>query len=353
MNDTLSLYRILDANLNRTREALRVLEDYCRFVQNHSLWCAHFKEIRHSLVLFENSSWKKNCIHARDIQNDVGKTIEGTYEYQRTHLNDLVKANLNRLKESLRVLEEYTKLLDPALASLFEKNRYLLYQLEKEMLSTLFSKRPLKDCLLYVLLSSNLCGEGSLLEVAQQLVEGGADILQLREKSKTDAQLFQEALRLSTALKTTPTLFFINDRPDIASLVQADGVHLGQEDLPLSWVKKQYSSLLVGVSTHTPKEAQQADLEKADYIAVGPLFPSKTKKFESFPGLAYAASTAKIFSGSRFAIGGIDESNLPEVLAQGISRIAVSSTLLQAKDRVKATQRLKTLLLEHSSALSL
>lgn len=336
------IYRILDANLNRSREALRILEDYARFHQNHSRWAEQFKTVRHALVALEEKVSLTLLLQYRDVSQDVGTQIQGTYEQQRRSIIELLRANFNRLKEAFRTLEEYSKMFSSELAIMLEEKRYLLYQLEQEILSVQLRK-SFEDRRLYCLFSPSLCRE-PYLEVAKKLIEGGIQVLQLREKSLSDRLLLDKAFALKTLLKENDVLYLINDRPDLALIVEADGVHLGQEDLPLPWVRQHFPQLLIGVSTHTKEEALQASREGADYIGVGPMFPSTTKHFEHFAGLSYLEESASLFQGPRFAIGGIQLENMEEIVKHQGDRIALSSALLQAKEVVGTTRKFRQIL---------
>lgn len=128
-------------------------------------------------------------------------------------------------------------------------------------------------------------------------------------------------------------LFIVNDRPDIARLVGADGVHLGQDDLPVADARRIVGpDTLIGVSTHSVAQVRKAVLDGADYLGVGPTFPSRTKAFDAFPGLAFVREAAAETSLPAFALGGIGPDNVQDVVAAGLRRVAVSSTIAAADD---------------------
>ncbi len=137
------------------------------------------------------------------------------------------------------------------------------------------------------------------------------------------------------------TLFIVNDRPDLAVLADADGVHLGQDDLPVSAARRIVGSrALIGVSTHTIEQARQAVNDGADYLGVGPVFPSKTKEFEEFAGLDFVRQVAAEIRIPWYPIGGISLENLAEVQAAGATRVAVSSAVCGADDPAAAAREL-------------
>jgi thiamine-phosphate pyrophosphorylase len=134
----------------------------------------------------------------------------------------------------------------------------------------------------------------------------------------------------------------VNDRPDLAVLAQADGVHVGQEELSVKDARSIVGpDLLIGVSTHSIEQARQAALDGANYIGVGPTFPSTTKQFDRFPGLELLRTVAAEITLPAFAIGGVTRNNLAEVKSSGFRRIAVSGAILEADDPIDATKKLK------------
>ncbi len=190
----------------------------------------------------------------------------------------------------------------------------------------------LADARLYVLLDGGSSAE-ELKRLARGLIAAGADMLQLRDKRLADRQLLERARLLQEMTAGTPTLLIVNDRPDVARLARADGVHLGQDDLSVKDARAILGpEALIGVSTHSIGQARQAVLDGANYIGVGPTFPSGTKQFEEFPGVALLRAVAAEIRLPAFAIGGILPSNLAEVLAAGVRRVAVGGAVVTAAD---------------------
>jgi thiamine-phosphate pyrophosphorylase len=180
-----------------------------------------------------------------------------------------------------------------------------------------------------------------LESLAQSLIAGGADAIQLRDKNLSDRELIQRARLLRRMTRDSETLLIVNDRPDIAALAGADGVHVGQDELS---VKDARSILgpkcLVGVSTHTIEQARTAVLDGANYIGCGPTFPSQTKQFDEFPGIEFLQQVAAEIRLPAFAIGGVSQKNLAEVRAAGFSRVAVSAAVTGQGDPVDAAREL-------------
>jgi thiamine-phosphate pyrophosphorylase len=164
-----------------------------------------------------------------------------------------------------------------------------------------------------------------------ELVEASVGMIQLRDKGLDDRELVERGRLLRERTRGSATLSVINDRADVAAAVHADGVHLGQEDLSVKDARAIVGpQMLIGVSTHNIDQARAAVLDGANYLGAGPTFPSNTKQFESFAGLDYLRQVAAEIRLPMFAIGGITAKNIHEVLASGISRVAVGAAITTA-----------------------
>ncbi len=325
--------RVVDANLNRCREGLRVLDDYCRFVLDDRTLSEQVKRLRHRLADATKKLPTGLLIAARDTANDVGTDIVTESEYRRRSSAHVAEVNLKRVEESLRSLEEFGKVIDSAFAKDVEQIRYAVYTLEATLVRTASPLRAmLQTARLYMLLTGSQC-VAAVDWTIREAAAGGVSVFQMREKDKTDRELFDRAKQIRRWTRETNTLFLVNDRPDIAVLVEADGVHLGQDDLSVSAARKIVGAeMLIGVSTHTVAQVQQAVLEGADYLGIGPVFPSSTKVFGEFPGLDFVRAASSLTQTPMFALGGITPENLHEVLAAGACRVAVSSALATVDD---------------------
>jgi thiamine-phosphate pyrophosphorylase len=175
-----------------------------------------------------------------------------------------------------------------------------------------------------------------LAEFLEAAVRGGVDIVQIREKALADADLLP---RLELAREITRKLrvpLVVNDRPDLARLCEADFVHVGQDDLPVAAARR--LDVAVGQSTHAP---QEIDAAEADYIGVGPVFATPTKEGRPAVGLELVRYAATHAHQPWFAIGGIDETNVAEVVAAGATRIAVVRAIGDAPDPERAARQLR------------
>lgn len=332
--------RILDANANRAREALRVVEDHCRYALDDAFLSRELKGLRHGLTEALATLPGNLLLAARDTVHDVGTQISAADEYQRHSAADVVRANWNRLREALRTLEEYGKTVSPDLGRALEQLRYRCYTLERVIVLGVSARQQLEQARLYVLVTEAQCPLG-LERTIRAAAAGGATIFQLREKHLTDRQRLERAREVRRWTREAGVLFIVNDRPDIACLVEADGVHLGQDELPVQAARRIVGpNALLGVSTHSIEQVRQAVLDGASYIGVGPTFPSGTKEFAEFPGLAFVQAAAAETGLPAFAIGGINGRTIGEAVAAGAKRVAVSQAVCRAADPGSAAAEL-------------
>ncbi|MSQ94544.1 MAG: thiamine phosphate synthase [Gemmataceae bacterium] len=324
--------RILDASANRAREALRVLEDFTRFAMNDAFLSGQLKHLRHDLASALQLLPASLLLESRDTPGDVGTAISTEDEWQRPGLVSVAAANAKRLQESLRSLEEYGKVLHSEFAQSIEQIRYQTYTLERVLVRVHSACERLVGGQLYVLVTDGLC-RASLVGTVKEAILGGAQIIQLREKGLDDRTLLARAREVREVVRSAGTLFIVNDRPDIARLADADGVHLGQDDMPIQEARRILGpDALIGVSTHNLEQVRRAVLDGANYLGVGPTFPSQTKEFEAFAGLEFVHQAFAETSLPAFAIGGIGLDNVAQVVAVGAGRIAVSHAICAAED---------------------
>ncbi len=324
--------RVLDANFNRAREAARVLEDYCRFALDDQFLTQQVKELRHGLATAATKLPAELLLASRETLRDVGTAVSAPGEYDRRSPAQVAAVNLKRLQESLRSLEEFGKLFGTELGKALETLRYQAYTLERAVVAGGRARERLAAARLYLLLTGSQCA-GALDWTIEQAALGGADVIQLREKSLSDRELIVRARDVRGWTRKAGVLLIINDRPDIARLVDADGVHMGQDDLSVKEARRIVGpDALLGVSTHTVEQVRQAVLDGADYLGVGPVFPSRTKHFDHFPGLAFVRAAVAETSLPAFALGGIAPENLGQVVAAGVRRVAVGAAVAAAND---------------------
>ena len=347
-----SVLRLLDANGNRTREGLRVLEDYARFVLDDRNLCESLKHLRHDLAATTRSINQQAVLH-RDTPGDVGTDLKTDGEMSRKQIADVVIAAGKRIGEALRAIEEYLKIESVTAAEAVEAIRYRFYDIEKRIALTLRPANRLADVRLYVLITESFC-TFHWLKTAEAAIRGGAQCLQLREKNLPDSEWLDRAGKLVELCHRHGVLCIVNDRPDIACLSGADGVHLGQDDLPATQVRQLIGGeRIIGVSTHRIEQARQAVLDGADYIGVGPIYPSSTKPRDFVAGLPYARQVAAEIKIPAVAIAGITPDNVQEILATGLRAVAVASAVTGAADVQEAAQRFTDLLTPRDGAVGL
>jgi thiamine-phosphate pyrophosphorylase len=351
-NERLTAVQIIDVNVNRASEGLRVVEEYCRFVLAEASLTARCKEIRDRLHAAIDPVSRAERLMARDTANDIGTSLEFSKGLQRDtnliSLEQIAVKNGERVKEALRVIEEYCKALYPEVAGPIGMLRYQWYSLEQDCQLHQKEMRALADSRLYVLIDGG-SSECAFVENAKSLIEAGVHAIQLRDKKIDDRTLLARARLLRRVIDEADQclLFIMNDRPDLSVLAKADGVHVGQDELGIRDVRRIVGpQMLVGVSTHSVDQAREAVRDGADYIGCGPTFQSETKHFEQFPGLDFLKQIAgdPSFSIPAFAIGGITLANLPQVLAAGFTRVAVSAAITAAENPAAAAKSFLTVL---------
>ena len=338
------IYRLIDANINRASEALRVLEDWARFVDDDKNISEKLKNARHKI----NNTFSEfsNLILSRESALDVGRDIKSPSK--KSSIRDVIRANCKRLEESLRVLAEYGQVLDINVKEL-ENLRYEIYTIEKELIKSEKLIRLNNSHLYLVTNRDGFNSDVDFLNVIEKSIRGGVDIIQLREKNEKEKKVLKLAKEIKKIVSGTKVLFIINDHVDIALSVDADGVHLGQDDLPLEAGRKiAPDGFIIGLSTHSIEQGREALKSCADYLGAGPVFATPTKPDYKPAGLEYVKwASENIKEIPFFAIGGIDERNIDKVINAGASRIAVVRAIMNAQDPFKVASQLKNKLTEN------
>ena len=325
------LARIFDASSNRAGEGLRVVEDYVRFALDDPGLTRRVRETRRRLGETIRALDVDARLAARDTPGDVGAYVMTAAESPRESLRDVLVANFRRCGEALRSLEEYAKLIDVWIAGRFEVLRYDVYTLEKMVMTAVNARSALGDARLQVLVGG-LPTLGDLTWVVGEALAGGADVIQLREKNLPEREWLRRAREVRILTAQSKSRFLVNDRPDLARLAGADGVHLGQDDLRVRDARRVVGPrAVIGVSTHDRAQIDQAVVDGAGCLGVGPVFASGTKAFEELAGPALVSAAAEMTNLPWFAIGGITLDNLDEVLEAGARRVAVSAAIVRAE----------------------
>ncbi|MCB9838358.1 MAG: thiamine phosphate synthase [Phycisphaeraceae bacterium] len=342
--------RILDAAANRAAEGLRVLEDIARFALDDAALTTELKTIRHGVreTLTAAGIDPARLIACRDTPGDVGTRIETPSERSRPSRRAVADAAAGRAAEALRSIEETLKQPAPQAAVHAESLRYRLYEAHRRLsLAQGADRAGFTGWRLCALITESLCAR-PWLEVAERAIAGGADCVQLREKALSDAELLRRARALVDLAHPLGAGVVINDRPDIALLAGADGVHVGQGDLDVASIRRLAgASLLVGVSASTIEQATAARAAGADSCGVGAMFPTTTKRKDEIAGPAllrdYLAHEPAL--PPALAIGGITPANLGGLIAEagaGPFGVAVSSAICGADDPEVETRSIRS-----------
>lgn len=306
------MHRIIDANLNRAREGLRVLEDLARFDLDDAVGARELRAMRHAVGAMADGL-SMRLLAARDSVRDVGRAAP-------TDSTDVATANFKRVQEALRSLEE-CGLRGAA------RLRFRAYDLEKNLVPRLSRARRLRDACVYVILTP---------ERWERAIDCGADLFQLRAPGMSVRALARWARRVR---RRTRALLIVNDRPDVAEAVDADGVHLGSTDVSIADARRAMRpDRIVGATTHSLAEARGA--VGADYLSVGPMYPSNTKPGLRARGFSYVRALHRL-GPPVFAIGGITPARIPELRRAGVSRVAACEAVMNAKDPARVVRALR------------
>ena len=381
LTTTTTIHRILDANLDRAREGIRVLEEWCRFGLEDVTLAEKCKQLRQTIAQWHDPTFRA----ARNTTHDVGTSLSHPQEMSRSNIQAVLQANCCRVQEALRVLEEYGKLTQPALAEAMKAVRYEVYILENQLQAadiTLQScqsglaigsnptdKEP--DCIseirrkrLHQLHAARLylvtMFVPSLSETVEKALQGGTQIVQYRQKDGDDGLRLVQAQALCDLCHRYGALFLVNDRVDLALAVGADGVHVGQTDLPVSVVRQLLGpDAIVGQSTTNPAELRQALAANVDYIGMGPVYATPTKPGKPAAGFSYVRHVQEQMMQLPpaqqipcFAIGGINPQNASDVLEAGARRIAIVRALMECESPETVAQELWQVLHQYPLSVS-
>lgn len=323
--------RIIDVNVNRAVEGVRVVEEITRFVLEDKELTAELKGMRSEVRRVIAKMGEREAIA------DVGRKVYSESEGKRASIIDIFSANAKRVQEALRVLEEFSKVISSKYGAKFKQLRFRFYDLEKRLYFKLLRRIKL-DFDLYVVTDPIR----DHVKVAKAVIAGGGKALQLRDKTVSKSQLIKWARQIVKLTKKAGVTFIVNDYPDIAKMVDADGVHVGQGFRSISKLRKILGEdKIIGVSVQTLKQAKKAEKEGADYVSVSAIFATPMKKDAKAAGSGTLRQIVKNISIPVVAIGGIDRSNLRRVLATGCQRIAVIRAVLGKKDMRKAISAIR------------
>lgn len=317
-------FTIIDANINRAEEGLRVVEDTCRFVLRQADFWAKIKQIRHSLNNIRQD-WGWGSVLSGRQGSDFGQVEVVVSEYSRSSLASIIQANIARSTQSIRVLEEFAKIYNIDLAYKLENIRYELYTLEYRLLSLTphyWLNKYFEQGVIYPISDS--------VEELIWLVDHGARVIQLRDKKSSKEDIWKKANKLCKFVfeknknSVEKILFILNDDVEIASKLPVAGVHIGQEDGIINEVRKIIgSNKIIGRSNHSLEQIRQSQKDGADYCSVGPIFATPTKEGRPAVGLEIISQVNKEIKALWLVIGGVDKDSIVEMKKLGAKNFAL------------------------------
>ncbi|MGQ9664950.1 MAG: thiamine phosphate synthase [bacterium] len=317
---------VLDVNLNRLTESLKFLEDYIRFEMRVTFLLDRIRTIRSDFLELKKMLPIAHLIKYRKSEIDLGRQ-PAFDSISRDNDADLIFANFSRAKESARIIEEILRRRDKRLSKKIKKIRFQIYDLEKSVIE----KRQKKfDPRLYVIIDEKYLNKLSLKDMIEILENNGATMIQLRIKNLSSRFFINYATKIKKLIHNPELKFIINDRVDIALGIDADGVHLGQEDIPLNCAREILGDkFIIGASVHNFRQAIEAQHAGADYLGIGAIFPTKTKCDARVCGLNLIRRLHKKIKIPIIGIGGINNKNYQKVIKAGASGIAIASYLFE------------------------
>ncbi len=326
--EDLRVFQIIDANLDRAREGLRVLEDWARFGLGGNDFVAKIKNYRQILGKNHLEVYKQS----RNYIEDQFKGLTHQEQNNRKNPEQIICSNAGRVQEALRVIEEFSRLHNHKLSKIASEIRYEIYSLEIDLLNLSnrkSSEEILKENDLYVITDQ----KENLLKIIEDILISGVKIIQHRFKKGTDKDNLEEAIQIKNLCKKYNSLFIINDRVDIALASDADGIHLGQDDLDLKTARKLLGySKIIGISANNKIDISTAIKGGCNYIGIGPIFETVTKKGKKPMGIEKIKTLTKDLNIPWFAIGGVTKNNISYLKRNGFKKVALVSQLMNSED---------------------
>jgi len=343
--------QVIDANLNRLREGLRVAEDFVRYLPGVEAAFGELKDVRLAAGRLERELRDRlgeELARARRLERDSGKSRTPPAEADRRP-EDIAPANLKRAQEAARSIEECLKVIGERKTSTeWKKLRFQLYAVETNVLlqtvqparAKLFADK-LQDFPLYLVVDELNTQKQSPQELMARYYRAGGRVAQLRMKNWEARDLYRLARNLMNT--HSDLLLIVNDRLDVALAAGAHGVHLGTSDLSLGAIGRIRGELIVGISARTETAVRHAAKAGADYIGVSAIFPTSSKKRQPVVGLQELQRVATVSPVPVVAIGGINADNIAHVLRHGALAAAVISAVADKDDAARLYRTVRSL----------
>jgi len=320
------------------------VEDGLRFCFENRALTNEAKSLRHHLSeIFMKNFHSVTVKKYRESETDIGKKND---IFQKSNVTQLIERNLLRISESLRSMEEFSKVINPEISRRFHTLRFNFYQMEKKIITEIYRKKiPVPS--LYIIL--NIEDNSEIFGFAEKVISGKPDVIQLRYKGENSSYFMKTAKELRRMVPED-IIFLINDRVDICLICEADGVHLGKKDIPVEAARKLLPEKIIGVSCGNLQDIRRFTKKAVDYIAIGALFQSPTKPEKKATGTNLLTLAEKEITIPLIGIGGINLKNVNEVLKKGATGIAVISVIQNSPDPEKTILQLKKALSNKKSS---
>ncbi|MGL4732010.1 MAG: thiamine phosphate synthase [Clostridium sp.] len=337
----MSLYKAIDMNLNKACEKLNVLENLGDFYYEDIYITKALKNLKNKARVFSVSEYLK---YSESKKNTIEKSIDISDSFkEKVNMDILIKNTLKDIEESFRVVEEFLKIQGHYEESLnYKELRLRCYDIERKMVKKRFE---FEDSI-YAILGEEFSNGRDNIVLTQDLIKSGVKIIQYREKNRSKEYKLKQCEIIRKLTKEADVTFIVNDDIDIALLVKADGIHLGQEDLKPSKARELAPNMIIGLSTHNKTQALKA-LELyyknvIDYIGVGPMFSTTTKKdVEKSQGLNYLKWVSENINMPYVAIGGIKENLIESLVENGGNHFALISELIGSENIEEKVKSIK------------
>ena len=325
--EDLRIAQIIDANLDRAREGIRVMEDWARFGLGRKDLVKSFKNFRQTLGKYHLKVYKDS----RNFINDKCAGLTHPEQFKRNNASSIISSNAARVQEALRVIEEFSRDHNLNLCKISSEIRYEIYNLEIILLEA-ESNHSLQKILNENDLYFITLDTSNLFEKIKNILDGGVKIIQLRFKKGNDSSNIKFAIRIRELCNTYGAILLINDRVDIALACNADGVHLGQDDMDIKSARSILGfSKIIGISASNACDIKKAIQDGCDYLGIGPVFATQIKMEKVPLGIENLKSLTKDLPIPWFAIGGVKEENISLLKENNICKVAIITDLINSK----------------------
>jgi thiamine-phosphate pyrophosphorylase len=322
--------RIIDVNINRLDESLKFTEDIIRFSLQNKELLSDIRKIRNDFLKIKKALPLDEIVTFRKSMHDLGRKAQFDLHLKKAP-DDIITANITRAKEAARIIEETLKTRNIAISSRLKKLRFKIYDLELHMNESLRKKFTPR---LYVVIDEKYLFKYRPDEIIKIFKTNNVTMVQLRIETLDDRTFYNYAQKIKKTIGKSHIKFIVNNRIDIAQACRADGVHLGQHDIPIKAARTILGPIfIIGASARTVKDALMAQKQGADYIGVGAVFKTMTKKDAPVCGLSVLQSICENVDVPVVGIGGITDKNYKMVLRAGASGIAVCSYIFEGNLR--------------------